>query len=72
VSIKFSVKREELPARYREILEQNPLLARLAGEVRGIGWTDNEILTVQLLAACSSNASLTERVRLLEGALAKP
>jgi hypothetical protein len=63
---KVTVTREELPMRYREIIAQNPLLARLEGETRGLGWTDVEIRTLQLLVACHSNASLKERLESLE------
>lgn len=54
----ISASRDDLPGLYEEILRQNPLLARLEGTLRSIGWSDTEIRTYQLLAACASNASL--------------
>lgn len=54
----ISASREDLPGLYMEILQQNPLLARVEGTMKSIGWSDLEIRTYQLLAACASNASL--------------
>jgi len=67
---KVTASREELPRLYAEALAQNPLLGRIEGSCRTIGWTDEEIRTLQLLAACKSNASLTQRLRELERAIA--
>jgi hypothetical protein len=61
-----SLTREQLGVAYAEVLAQNPLLARTEGQCRSIGWTDEEIRTMQLLLACKSNASLMDRVRELE------
>lgn len=69
--MQLTVTRQDLRIRYAEILAQNPLLARTEGECRSIGWTDEEVRTLQLLLACKSNASLTELVKLLEGGMAK-
>lgn len=66
----FTAGREDLPGLYREVLEQNPLLGRIQGEQRGLGWTDEEIRTYQLLVACKSNASLTQRLAELERRIA--
>jgi hypothetical protein len=63
--------REELPVLYAQVLNQNPLLARIEGSCRTIGWTDAEIRTMQLLAACRSNGSLTQRLQELEQSLGK-
>lgn len=64
-------RREELPGLYAEVLQQNPLLGRLEGKLRAIGWTDEEIRTVQLLAACKSNASLMQRLKEIETSLGR-
>lgn len=56
---------------YAEILAQNPLLGRIEGSLRTLGWSAEEIRTYQLLAACKSNASLTQRLKELELSLVK-
>jgi hypothetical protein len=61
--------RENLPLQYAELLNDNPLLARIEGQCRAIGWTDSEIRTMQLLAACKSNSSLQQRLMELEAAI---
>ena len=68
-TIQITASREDLPRLYREVLDQNPLLARIEAECRTVNWADEEIRTIQLLAACRSNASLTERLQQLEHAL---
>jgi len=68
----FVCSREDLPGLYAEVRAQNGLLERLERELRAIGWTDEEIRTVQLLAACKSNASLTERLQSIEKQLIHP
>lgn len=65
-----SLARSDLPGAYRELLEQNPLLGRIEGHCRTIGWTDEEIRTMQLLVACRSNASMKERIQQLERSIA--
>ena len=70
--LQVSVTREELPIAYRQLLLENPLLARIEGETRTLGWSDEEIRTLQLLAACRSNASLMNRVLDLERMLVAP
>jgi len=67
--LQIQVTREQLPDRYKEILQQNPLLARTEVETKLIGWTDEEVRTLQLLLACASNASLTQRLLELERSL---
>ena len=69
--VQVQASREDIPKLYLEVLAQNPLLGRIDGECRNIGWTDEEIRTLQLLAACRSNASLTQRLRELEQSLAR-
>lgn len=64
--IQVQASREELPNLYMEVLDQNPLLARIEGECRTVHWTNEEIRTLQLLAACRSNASLQLRLAELE------
>lgn len=59
----------ELPARYAECVQKNPLLARIEGTCKTIGWTEVEIRTIQLLTAVQSNASLQARITDLEQAL---
>lgn len=66
----FKCSREELPGLYVQVIAQNPLLSRIANELRLIGWTEEEIRTIQLLAACKSNASLTERLKEVENRIA--
>lgn len=56
--VEVSASREDLPGLYLKVLQQNPLLARLEGTLRGLGWSETEIRTYQLLTACASNASL--------------
>lgn len=65
------VTREELPLAYVDLLRKNPLLGRIEGSARTIGWSDLEIRTMQLLTAVNSNASLQQRLRELEASLAK-
>lgn len=65
-----SVSREELPLAYAQLLNENPLLGRIEGATKNVGWTDQEIRTMQLLVACKSNASLMQRLRELESSLA--
>jgi len=65
------VTREELPIRYADLLHKNPLLGRIEGGMKVIGWTDLEIRTAQLLTAVASNASLQQRLRELEESLAR-
>lgn len=65
----FSSDPSTLNAQYMEVLTQNPLLARAEGEAKSMGWTDLQIRTFQLLAACRSNASLMERAKQLEESL---
>lgn len=69
--MKFQFTREELPALYEEALEQNDLLNRMLQDLTITGWSKEEILTAQLLAALSSNASLTSHARQLEDTLVK-
>lgn len=64
-----SFTREQLAVVYAELLAQNPLLARMEGQCRSLGWSDAEIRTAQLAIACKSNASLTARVKELEAML---
>jgi hypothetical protein len=66
----FNCSREDLPRLYSEITRQNPLLGRIERELRLIGWTEEEIRTIQLLAACKSNASLTEYAKSIENRIA--
>jgi hypothetical protein len=66
----FTCNREDLPRLYREVAEQNALLGRIENELRLISWTDEEIRTIQLLAACKSNASLTGRLKEVESRIA--
>lgn len=66
----FTAGREDLPGLYREVLEQNPLLVRIEGALLTAGWSDVEIRTFQLLAACRSNASLTQRLKEVENQIA--
>lgn len=66
VQTQLSVTREDLPKAYAEAIVNNPLLGRIEGSCRSIGWTDQEIRTLQLLAAVNSNASISERLRELE------
>lgn len=56
------VTREQLKGAYLDLLVQNPLLARIETQAKVISWTTEEIRTLQLLVACRSNASLTERI----------
>lgn len=63
---KFTASREELPGLYSEVLEQNPLLARLDGILTSLNWSREEILIMQLLTACKSNASMQERLRAID------
>jgi hypothetical protein len=63
--------REELPLRYAELLNRNPLLGRIEGSAKAIAWTDLEIRTYQLLTAVASNASLQQRLIELETALGR-
>jgi len=67
-----SASRESLPTLYREICEANPLLSRIENQCLLIGWTEEEIRTMQLLTAVRSNESLQRRLQELEEALAKP
>lgn len=62
--------RDSLAHHYADALNQNPLLARIEGQLRSLGWSDSEIRTVQMLTACRSNASLTQRLRELERRIA--
>ena len=62
----IKVSREELSARYLELLDQNPLLSRTELELKAINWTNEEIRTMQLLLACASNASLKQYSEHLE------
>ena len=71
MAITFTISRDALPAAYASVLTQNPLLARAEGEMRSHQWTELEIRTIQLLTACRSNASLTQRLKELEESLAK-
>lgn len=71
MALQVSASREQLPILYQEILSQNPLLGRIEGECKTVGWTDVEIRTIQLLAACKSNASLTERLQQMERSICK-
>ena len=71
MALQVSASREQLPILYQEILNQNPLLGRIEGECKTVGWTDVEIRTIQLLAACKSNASLTERLQQMERSICK-
>lgn len=68
-TIQIQATRQDLPVLYAEVLSQNPLLARMEGQCLTVNWTDQEIRTLQLLAACASNASLTARVKELEALL---
>jgi len=63
--------REELSPRYIDLLAKNPLLARIEGSCRTIGWSDVETRTFQLLTAVASNASLQQRLTELEASLAR-
>ena len=63
--------REEVVYRYAELLRDNPLLARIEGQCKAIGWTDEEIRTLQLIVAVSSNASLQQRLKEVEKGLRK-
>lgn len=65
-----SFTREQLAIVYAELLAQNPLLARMEGQCRSLGWSEAEIRTAQLAIACTSNAGLTARVRELESSIA--
>lgn len=67
--VQVTASREDLPRLYAEVLDQNPLLGRIEGSLRVAGWSDEEIRTFQLLAACRSNGSLTQRLKELEGSL---
>ena len=67
----ISCSREEVRLIYGQLLAQNPLLERIERECKTIGWTDREIRTMQLWAACKSNASLTERLSELERSIAR-
>lgn len=62
--------RGELPVKYAECVANNPLLGRIEGEAKAIGWTDEEIRTMQLLTAVASNASLQARLQEMEKGLA--
>lgn len=64
--LEVSFTREQLAVVYVELLVQNPLLARLEGQCRSLGWSDAEIRTVQLAIACKSNAGLVASVQELE------
>jgi len=68
-ALQIQCTRQDLPVRYAEILAQNPLLGRIEGECKTVNWSDEEIRTIQLLAACASNASLSRRVKELESRL---
>ncbi len=48
-----SVRLEQsaMPAEYRNLLAQNPILAQMAAQMRTAGWKDSEI-KVGLLIAC--------------------
>jgi hypothetical protein len=65
----ITASREELPGLYREVLAQNPLLARIEGSLRALHWSEEEIRLFQLLTACRSNTSLTQRLTELERSL---
>lgn len=62
--------RERLAHDYADCLNQNPLLARIEGQLISLGWSASEIRTAQMLTACHSNASLTQRLRELERRIA--
>lgn len=69
--IQVEASREQLPFLYDDLLAQNPLLGRIEGQCRTVNWTNDEIRTLQLLAACRSNASLTKRLKELEDSLCR-
>lgn len=66
MALQLSVDRDQLTPVYIDLCVKNPLLARLEGQVKSYGWTDLEIRTLQLIAACNSNASLHQRIQDLE------
>jgi hypothetical protein len=57
---------ESLPQQYRECLLRNPLLGRIEGAQKAVGWKELSIRTFQLLVAVKSNASLQQRITELE------
>lgn len=65
-----SCAREDLAGRYAECVRDNPLLARIEGRCRGIGWSAEEARTFQLIVAVASNASLQRRLAEVERGLA--
>lgn len=71
-TVQVKSTREELPIKYAEVLAQNPLLGRIEGSCRAVLWSEVEIRTLQLLAACASNASLIQRLTELEERLQQP
>jgi hypothetical protein len=71
-TVQVSASREDLKGLYREVLDQNPLLGRIEGSLKAMGWTDEEVRTYQLLTACRSNASLMERCKEVESLLNAP
>lgn len=64
-----SIEREQLPIEYADLLNKNPLLGRIEGSAKTIGWSDLEIRTFQLITAVASNASLQQRLTELESKL---
>ena len=66
----FTCSREDIPRLYVEAVAMNPLLGRVEQELKSANWTDEEIRTLQLLAACKSNASLTKRLQEVENRIA--
>ncbi len=65
-AIQVSCSREELAIKYAACIAANPLLSRIEGEAKAIGWTDEEIRTYQLLTAVQSNAGFgNSNLRLL-------
>lgn len=62
-TIQVQATREELGIKYAECVANNPLLARIEGQCRSLGWTDAEIRTMQLLTAVASNADMLRRLR---------
>lgn len=66
----FTASKDDLLGLCRECEKDNPLLARVRGQLVSLGWTEEQILRFQLLLAVKSNASLQSHAKALERRIA--
>ena len=69
---RFEVKREDLPGVYKELMENNGLLARIRGELETNGFTEVEILQMQLMVTVKSNHGLQLELKKTNERLSMP